>query len=113
MKSAFEVNGFNHNPERLDGARPQAALAVSESISMPNALKVYPNPSLGNISIEYKTDEQASLEIVNLLGQNIHSIQLQNSEGNVQLNGLETGMYLIFLRQDGIVKMHGKISVVK
>jgi subtilisin family serine protease len=62
---------------------------------------VFPNPTSNKFAVEIKNVqfyESAELNIINLLGQNIKSVLIQNTVQNVDVTNLSSGVYLIQVR---------------
>ena len=67
----------------------------------PTEINVFPNPTTNNFVIEIKNVqfyESADLNILNLLGQNIKSVLIQNTVQNIDVTNLSSGVYLIQVR---------------
>lgn len=64
-----------------------------------------PNPFASHLSVSYKFEtmpNQANLNIYNILGQQIDQIQLDNSDGVVNINSIkENGIYFLQIEADG------------
>ena len=84
-----------------------------------NQLKLFPNPTQGQINLSFELNEAADtgIEIHNLMGQQVRQIQLgylaqgsQNFSLNVQ--DLAAGTYLLVLRQNGQI-LSQRFSLVK
>ncbi|HWY09736.1 MAG TPA: T9SS type A sorting domain-containing protein [Bacteroidia bacterium] len=79
------------------------ALGITESnISLTN-VSVYPNPAKDNINLNFTNEnaENASYQIINVIGQNVRLQNIPSTKGettyNVNLNGIESGIYFIKL----------------
>jgi len=80
------------------------------NLSLDNDLKVYPNPSKTSITITNKTNLTGKKYIItNLVGQTIISGKLNLDETIVNLESLQSGMYLLSI--DGLNKQ--SIKVIK
>ena len=72
-----------------------------EAISNANKLQVYPNPVNNVLSVSFVADSpDASLSIINELGQVINRIQLKTNSGqiqnqNIDLSNIPSGIYMI------------------
>jgi hypothetical protein len=70
-----------------------ACVGLSQYAADAIHLSVYPNPSSGEFTIS--SDQAISLQITNELGQLIRSISISNTEKDVKINNLSTGVYFI------------------
>ncbi len=92
-------------------------LGMKESASeqLSNVI-VYPNPAKDNININFNNEnaENASYEIVNVLGQTVRTQNIPVVKGetlyNINLNGFESGIYFVKLNV-GIKSSITKITV--
>lgn len=66
-----------------------------------NEFKLYPNPTNGNLNIDYNLDVEGSIRIINGIGQIVMSKELTKS---VSLNNLDKGIYLV-----NIIGNEGKV----
>jgi uncharacterized repeat protein (TIGR03803 family) len=86
-----------------------ATAIVNNSVQATN-LSVFPNPNNGDFTISLNKEETFSL--INNLGQNIQTIQLNQSNNNsATISGLESGFYFLIGKSDA--KMNYKIVVGK
>lgn len=74
----------------------------------PNSTQAFPNPatSLINIGLAEYVGEQATISIVNTLGQTIKTIDIEEVEDRsimVELNSFKQGVYLIQVNIDGLL----------
>jgi choice-of-anchor B domain-containing protein len=78
-------------------------------------LKAFPNPFNTALTVDFQLDksvQQATLTIVNALGQVVEAQKLKNTEGSVSLGlGLQTGVYFVKIEGEG--KVSKVIRVVK
>ena len=82
----------------------KAGTAIDEQ-DLVEGLKVYPNPvtDLAHISFELINAEQVSLELVNLMGQKLRTVELGQlgagkHEASLDASGLPSGIYFLNLR---------------
>jgi hypothetical protein len=69
-------------------------------------LNLFPNPASGvmNYSISNAENKNYSLQIFNALGELVKSENINNSSGQISLEKLETGIYLVqFMNANSIV----------
>jgi hypothetical protein len=75
--------------------------------------RLYPNPNNGYFTItwEYNELRTASLEIYNLKGERIYSIDLQSNNSHINIKNFAQGMYLYRVISQGIFVGEGKFIV--
>lgn len=95
-------DGTNH-PER----RPylqiyhQAPASIDENRA--NLFNIFPNPVTGGeLKIELNETSPATVNIVNVAGQAVHTYTVENQFNTVDVSSLAPGMYLVHLTQNGI-----------
>lgn len=69
----------------------------------------YPNPVKDMLNLSYSSDI-TSVEVYNMLGQNVMTKTLNASQGQIDLSNLNAGNYIVKVTADGLVKT---IKVVK
>jgi hypothetical protein len=78
-------------------------------------LKAFPNPFASTLTVDFQLDksvQQATLKVLNALGQVVEAQKLKNTEGAVSLGlGLQTGVYFVKIEAEG--KVSKVIRVVK
>ena len=85
----------------------------------PTSLKVYPNPTFGELIIDFNKPipAQTSISFYNMLGQKIQTFSLQsdieNKSGKVNLTGLASGVYFYHVRMEGKESFKGKFVLLK
>ncbi len=71
---------------------PRSSIVTKvEAVTAPSAVLLYPNPSHGQFTLELS--EESTVEIYNLLGQKVMSLEEVNGRQALQLD--ENGMYLV------------------
>jgi len=70
------------------------------SESMPNNLKVYPNPSTGVLYIEFSEYQQASISIFDITGKMILQQKISGKKNLIDISRLTKSYYLLQIRQD-------------
>jgi hypothetical protein len=78
-------------------------------------LKAFPNPFASTLTVDFQLDksvQQATLKVLNALGQVVEAQNLKNTEGSVSLGlGLQTGVYFVKIEGEG--KVSKVMRVVK
>lgn len=85
---------------------------ISNSINEETSIdiKLYPNPGYGIYQLQNSNKENLNIEVYNVLGQFIHSIESSNAQIQIDISDENNGIYLIHI----IGKSENKtISVVK
>lgn len=82
--------GFNFDDFKVItiGGNPTAI----KDLSM-DAFRVYPNPTNSKLTIEYPSLSSGRLEIVNLMGQVVKSVELKKVKQELWLEDMNTGIY--------------------
>ncbi|ESU19283.1 hypothetical protein FCR2A7T_27080 [Flavobacterium cauense R2A-7] len=73
------------------------------------SFRAYPNPVKDMLNLSYSSDI-TSVEVYNMLGQNVMTKTLNASQGQIDLSNLNAGNYIVKVTADGLVKT---IKVVK
>ncbi len=93
----------NYNLGPLQGSECDTLLPIQTAI--PDAINIYPNPSIGNIFISGTPNDLYTLTLYNLLGEKV--FEQKNAPGNLQINlPVDNGIYEIVLRSaDNIIRV--------
>lgn len=98
------TSGAGTTTETLVAINSNYTLGMKESASEQlSNVTVYPNPAKDNININFNNEnaENASYEIVNVLGQTVRTQNIPVAKGetlyNINLNGFESGIYFVKL----------------
>lgn len=67
--------------------------SLNDNIILSGDVKVFPNPSTGNFTIE--TQNNYNIEVTNLLGEKIHTQKLEQGKNELNLNSHSSGIYFI------------------
>lgn len=89
----------------------QEGIGVEETFINEANVRVFPNPTNGQITISYKVNPKY-IEIVDMHGRSITTIQSPQESKNLNINNLQNGIYFIRLVFDGnipIIKQFIKI----
>ncbi len=69
--------------------------SICENVLTENRVKVFPNPSLTNITIE--NNSRGSLSILNINGKQLITRQITETEAQIDISNLPSGMYFVRL----------------
>ncbi|MEA3479048.1 MAG: T9SS type A sorting domain-containing protein, partial [Bacteroidota bacterium] len=79
-------------------------------------IKLYPNPSSGHVTIDYRLQEEASLKIIDMQGRLLDAALLDSGEGKYIWDATEVpeGTYLVYLQAlNNKVIASDKVMVVR
>jgi len=92
----------------VDNLRIQTPVSVPQVVLSPGNILVYPNPfsNILNITLQAKNNiGELDIEIINIYGQKVASIQNRNVFGEIKietdLSYLTSGMYLMVVKENG------------
>jgi len=71
-------------------------VGIAES-KLPATFNIYPNPATDFLKIVRSTNEKAQIEIYNILGVKIKSLEISELAADINVSGLPSGVYLIRL----------------
>jgi hypothetical protein len=76
-------------------------------------VKVYPNPfaEVANIVVEGESFEQLTFDLFDLLGQKVRSERFDQNQLSFQRNGLNAGIYLFSIRENGRILKAGRMII--
>jgi type IX secretion system substrate protein len=88
---------------------PNKALGTLPVSKVSQNISLYPNPNTGSFtlrgSLNAVDDQQVSVEVVNMLGQQVYKNRVSAQNGNInaqiQLSTVSNGMYLLHITGDG------------
>lgn len=72
---------------------------------------VYPNPATSQFTVNLDDNSAAQIQLYNLVGQLVHSEEVQNTQATVNVNQLNNGVYMLKVTQNG--KVYTSKVVVK
>ena len=83
----------------------------------PHKLQVYPNPSTGFVTLEYKLDSEAQgvIEVKDISGKTIHSVSTNGKQNQLTIvtEKWQKGVYIATLKIDGKSIESVKFTLVK
>jgi len=89
-------------------------ITVVELFDKYNNIKIYPNPTTGNFTIDFKGKETtADITVLNFQGNKIRSLKCNNQvQAEVDISYLPAGMYILIIKTgSGIIKK--KVTMLK
>ncbi|MCL9808673.1 endonuclease [Flavobacterium luminosum] len=66
----------------------------NDNFALKEKTSIYPNPSNGNFTIDFKEYGDYSIEIFNTLGQKVFSAK-ENNKNNIEINNVQKGIYFV------------------
>ncbi|MEZ4956176.1 MAG: T9SS type A sorting domain-containing protein [Saprospiraceae bacterium] len=104
--SVTEINNNCTPSSPIVAAPNNNSIHVAQGISQKKALTLYPNPTKGKVTVQVQERfETGTLRILDFTGRTVLNQQLMgnNLEQVVNVEGLETGIYLVQVQMDGQV----------
>jgi hypothetical protein len=101
----FESYGYSPVALRIHKKNESAV----ESVSMANA-NMYPNPTSGIVN--FTNVENATIEIFNMMGQVVASVESATENTTIDLSGIANGNYIVRVAKNGNVAT-SKLNIVK
>ncbi len=81
-------------PEASEEPEPEPGVGLSDAASA--AFSIYPNPTTGEININFAAAEEADVEIINMIGQVVYSSTI---ESGAKINAdLVKGTYIVTVK---------------
>jgi Secretion system C-terminal sorting domain len=92
-----------------------ADINANINLSIVNKIKIYPNPTHDQITVEYKIKEESSAQLVliDMIGNVVQTIQLKSNNARVtaMLSSMRAGIYTYKYIIDGLVIDNGKLAI--
>jgi|GEM_PF-955842 len=104
MLSVSEYMAINHSGEIINlSAEPliidQVVTSAGRGADSQN-FSVYPNPSNGVFNVRIDTRKQATVSVINVLGEEVYKTQLNNHKHIINLKDAAKGLYFIQIKTD-------------
>ncbi|MDD2688132.1 MAG: T9SS type A sorting domain-containing protein, partial [Bacteroidales bacterium] len=64
---------------------------------------IYPNPSKDQLFVELKNEGKASIQLFNILGQEVKNISTLDNKTQVNVSDLKAGIYIVRVKQNNKV----------
>ena len=77
---------------------PQGTLGINTKV-LSNQIKIYPNPTKDNLTIETNYNTEQRLEILNLIGQTVYTTNI-NKKAIINTSAFANGVYILKLSSD-------------
>jgi hypothetical protein len=74
-------------------------------------VRIYPNPSAGNITIETADDLSYNLTVYNVLGEKLIDVTVANKQ-SINLNSLPSATYIVLINYNGSLVKTERISII-
>lgn len=99
-------SGNGHTVEAVEdpNAPDYGALSLANAVNHQgeeNAIAIYPNPSNGLYTIELADYTDASIEVYNVLGKKVKTVQQTATKTTVDLTGYPKGVYFVNIHSNG------------
>ncbi len=87
-----------------------ACTGLGEITTTANGVKVYPNPTKGELNIEFLNDASKTVDVLDLTGRLVQSNNTNSKKMNVNLSSLSNGIYYVKIQSNKTVEV---VKVVK
>ncbi|MEO1049351.1 MAG: T9SS type A sorting domain-containing protein [Bacteroidota bacterium] len=94
--NALLVDVYDHGGNTVNNNNTRnVAFDLPYENASSDAFEVYPNPSSGRISLVMENESPARFEILNLQGGVVHQGEMDGSEQEIDLTGVNQGIYMV------------------
>ena len=78
-----------------------------------NLISVYPNPAKDNLNVDFSglPKTETTIELTNMLGQLVYKTQALNQVVNINTSQLESGVYMLTVKQNDTVSAFKKVVI--
>lgn len=84
---------------------------IDEQKAKVNTILIYPNPSNGIFTVELKNNLNASIKILNMLGETICEKKITNLLTTINMNDVPGGIYFYQIKEDFDIIESGKLII--
>lgn len=91
----------NTGEKTMDGSSNPCSLAAVQTITLEEKISLYPNPSNDLITIETSINETHEVQVIDLLGNVVQEITIENGKGKIDLSSLSNGIYKVKITREG------------
>ena len=107
---------FNITHKQYTNVCETASPSTNRMASTPSPLeragvRLYPNPSNGNITIETADDLSYNLTVYNVLGEKVVDLTVSNKQ-TLNLNSLPSATYIVLINYNGSLIKTERISII-
>ena len=68
---------------------------IQGDVAVPSFLSIYPNPASNSITIQFSSEEEGTIQIVNLFGEIVFSGKVVTDEMKIDVSRFQEGMYVV------------------
>jgi len=86
---------------------------LSKYSNLNTQISVYPNPSNGNLFVSMNNFEKTSVEVYNSLGEKVYTKTVNANTESINLEKLNSGLYIIHVKQSGTYIYRSNIVLTK
>ena len=111
--STFTVTGTGANGCTTSTTITQSVtecVGINKHSSTLSGIKVYPNPSNGEFTVELNSDDSKTIEVIDLTGRLVKSYAGKDERVNINIKNLANGVYYLKIKSENSVDV---IKVVK
>jgi len=109
LKSGYSVTTTSTSSARLVVEEEKEEKENKEELLVA-PIKIFPNPSKGNVTISGGNEEINSIKVVNSFGENYFSkVDINQQEINIEGNGWPRGVYLVEVRLASGAKQYKRV----
>ena len=119
LKSIFNINTnkiykvefFVGDPEVSDveyfefkscGGKRLANPNSSDSVTEKPGVNIYPNPTDGRFVVEFNEETTGTIQVINILGEELISVPIQTSKTDFDLSNMNKGVYFVRITSNGV-----------
>ncbi len=92
-------------------------VGIHNRTTIPGKLNVYPNPAIDHFFVNFEDEiiQEGQLQIVDLSGRTVLNSELQPgySIQRLEISDLSTGMYMVYWKEEGIVKGMNRLVIAR
>ena len=86
-------------------------VGIEEQVANSGGVVIYPNPSTGIFHIEFKNNQNATITVVNVLGETVLEKKISGSTETLDLNAAPAGVYFYQVANQSGIITSGKLIV--
>ena len=92
--SAMYIKKIIHKEETYQDLKTLVPDDINPEVKASNSWKIYPNPFASRINVAQSIDEQTSLQILNISGQIVQDVTINEKNSKIDLSHLKAGVYI-------------------